>query len=150
MGPVYEAVKMYQANQRVGWRPRNRGTRWTAVIRNPEAEGYRTRKGRFHKEPCFARRRYRVRSSSTFIQIRDPQEDAESGSGRDLELKDEQKSFSVIQALTLEDHKTKNFKAILDKIKLDGKTLVVQDVKDAKVVWQQGISGVFPLRCSQI
>ncbi len=135
MGPVYEAVKMYQANQRVGlastkqrdevdggnkkpWKQKGTGRARVGSTRNPVWRG-----GGIVFGPHPRSFKYEIPKKMQKVALVET-----------LNSKLSKKSFSVIQALTLEDHKTKNFKAILDKIKLDGKTLVVQDVKDAKVV----------------
>jgi ribosomal protein L4 len=42
--------------------------------------------------------------------------------------------FSVITDINVPDHKTKNFQAIIDKTKLEGKILIAVDKKEEKTV----------------
>jgi len=130
-GVIHEAVVMYEANKRVGqastkqrdevegggkkpWRQKGTGRARFGSIRNPLWRGG----GKvFGPHPRSFKYQIPVKAKKTALL-------------HSLNSKIADDSFGVIKEVTLENHKTKGIKAILDKTKIKGNILFAVDKKD--------------------
>lgn len=128
---IYEAVKMYQANKRVGlastkvrsevegggkkpWRQKGTGRARFGSIRNPLWKGGGKVFGPHPRDFRYAIPKKVKKAALLSV----------------LNSKIADENFLVIRGIQLEDHKTKTFVSILNKMKIEGGTIFAIDEKN--------------------